>query len=168
MRRGIFTLCCITLFYGCGLFQRTKTSNLRSVLESKEESVKTAQLNTKYQSVGWSLSRMDDSLNSSSKVVIWPKGEFSFSPSGGFSGMAEKVVITGQLNSGRKQVAEEIQLTEQTDQLLLKDAETNEVLKDEKERIKERFPVSGWWLLLLIPILLGLNWLIPTGKLSAK
>ncbi|MCX2453626.1 hypothetical protein OQX61_20310 [Pedobacter sp. PLR] len=138
-------------------------------MKTKEESVKTAQLNTRNQSVGWSLSRMDDSLNSSSVVVIWPKGEFSFSPSGGFSGMAEKIEITGAIKSGRKLTQERIGLKEQSRDISLKEENTKAITAAQKDTIKERFPVSGWWwVLLLIPLLLGLRWLFSTGKWNAR
>ncbi|WP_316752048.1 hypothetical protein [Pedobacter gandavensis] len=155
----IALICCILLFLGCGLFQKSKITNLKSLRESKVEKVKTAQLNTRNQSLGWSLSSIDDSLYSSSTVLIWPKGEFSFSPSAGFSGMADKVVISGQLKSGRKRVAGEINLEEESKAISLKEANIKASKTAEKETIKERFPVSGWWwVLLLIPLFIGLRW----------
>lgn len=162
MKRGFFIPIGICLFQcsiGCSLFQKTRSSSLRSAMKTKEESTKSVQLKTMYQRVGWSLSSIDDSLNSSSTVVIWPKGEFSFSPLGGFSGMAEKVMISGQLKSGHKAVEEKIQVAEQHQAAQLKEEQGKVVDGSRKETIKERFPVSGWWwCVIIIPILFALRW----------
>ncbi|WP_316820849.1 hypothetical protein [Pedobacter gandavensis] len=154
MKREVFTLFCIAhCFSACSLFQKTSTSTLRSAMKAEEKSVRTAQLKSMNQSLGWSLSVRDDSLNSSSTVVIWPKGEFSFSPLTGFSGMADRVMITGTLKSGQQMREEKVQLQKQAETIAIKAINERSVERNQKEKIKERFPISGWWLvLLLIPL----------------
>lgn len=158
MRRAYFTLLCIQVFYGCGLFQNTKTSTFRSAMKSEEESVKNAELNASHQSVGWSMSLSDDSLSSTSTVVIWPKGEFTYSPSTGFLGTAEKVVLTETSKSGRKILEEQLKLEEVNKSVFLKEQQAKTVSADQKERV--RVTKSQWWILLLIPVLLLLFWLL--------
>ncbi|MBB2150542.1 hypothetical protein [Pedobacter gandavensis] len=156
MRRAYFILLFILVFYGCGIFQNTETGTLRSALKSEEESVKNAELNASHQSVGWSMSLSDDSLNSSSTVVIWPKGEFTYSPSTGFWGTAEKVVLTETSKSGRKILEEQVKLEEVNKRVLVHEQQVKTVSADQKERV--RVTKSQWWILLLIPVLLLLFW----------
>lgn len=160
MKRVSFILILIAhLFSGCSLFQKTKTSSSKFAGKTQEESTKTAQLMMFNQSIGWSLSRKDDSLNSSSVVVIWPKGKFNFSPSSGFSGTAEKIVISERLKSGSKVQEEKILVEEQARSGTQTEAYQKSVSTNQKETTKERFPVSGWWyFLLLIPLVLALRW----------
>lgn len=156
MKRAFFTLLCMLLFYSCGLFQKTQTSTRKSAMKSEEASVKNAEMNTRNQSVGWSITTINDSLNSSSRVVIWPKGEFDFSPVTGFRGMAEKVVLTETSKFGAKVMEEHVKLEEENKTVLLKEQHTKTMSDDQKEKVKET--KSQWWFLLLILVFLFLLW----------
>lgn len=163
MKRGLIVLLFAgvsQVFQSCSLFQQTKSSTWSAAMKTKEKSSKVEQLNTLDKSLGWSFATSDDSLNMASRVVIWPRGEFHFSPQDGFYGMAEKVVISGTLKSGSKVLEEKIQQEEQYQSASLKAEQVKSMQQEQKDRIKESVPMwSWWWFLLLLPLLLGLRWI---------
>lgn len=112
-----YPLCFITMllpFSGCGIFQKTTKSS--STLNSGSKVVRF----------------YSDSSSYDKEVLIWPKGNFSYSPGTGFFGEAEKVQLKVRGSSGARG----------------SEVTTRQSSAEEKVMLKE--PKLRWGLLVLI------------------
>ena len=88
------------LFLGCNLLKHT-TSDLYKSHELEETDTRLSTTAQKENiSMAGSVSFHQDSSDIDYSIQIWPKGMFSFSAEKGFSGEAEKVMVTGKAKSG--------------------------------------------------------------------
>jgi hypothetical protein len=91
---------CILLITNCNLFKNTAT-DLR---KSHELSTAITQVRSEEQkdwlSRSGSVSFHQDSSNQDYAIRIWPRGVFTFSPEKGFTGEADRVLVTGKAKTG--------------------------------------------------------------------
>jgi len=97
MRSLRICIALIAFVYGCGLMQtRTRNRSKDYTLEQRELDLKVSADLEKNGSFNM-LHRSKDSLSSTYRILLWPKGSFTFSPEMGFVGEAEKIEMSGTL-----------------------------------------------------------------------
>lgn len=97
MRTVGICIALVAFVYGCGLMQ-TRTRNMTKdyALEQRDRNLEVSAELEKNGSFNM-LDRGSDSLSSSYRILLWPKGSFIFSPEMGFVGEAEKIEMSGTL-----------------------------------------------------------------------
>ena len=97
MRAFRICIALIAFVYGCGLLQtRTRNTTSDYALEQRKQDLKVSAELEKSGSFHM-LDMGRDSLNSTYRILLWPKGSFTFSPEMGFVGEAEKIEMSGTL-----------------------------------------------------------------------
>jgi hypothetical protein len=98
---GIVVMACLlTLTMNCNLFKNT-ASNLNNTheLSSADTKLKLTEQRD-WLSRSAKITLHHDSSNLDYMLQIWPKGMFSFTPQQGFTGEAERILLTGKSRSG--------------------------------------------------------------------
>ncbi|EDM37885.1 hypothetical protein PBAL39_15709 [Pedobacter sp. BAL39] len=89
----------IFVVIGCNMFKDVALQ--RSLNKNDDKASKSTQLTSSWEGLKemsyFTLVR--DSGSRQYQVMLWPKGPFSFTEDGGFTGEAEKVMITGNVSS---------------------------------------------------------------------
>ena len=92
------TILLLTTAFGCGLLKKTgKTSDESYTSNDTRTDNQQTSSNLKQKS-GQEFVYQHDLTNEDYKVRLWPKGTFSFSPDGKFSGELDSIVMTGKQN----------------------------------------------------------------------
>lgn len=162
MRCSSFLLCVglasfLILIYGCSLFKNAKkTTEDLSMVSQSDTMLKTFEEKdwTKYVNGNF---LYQDSVKTGYSIVIWPKGSFSFSADLGFSGEAEKVLISGtEASFGTSATA--LELKEQDKGKLETTASQTEKATTDLKTATVVSTVSWKWVLagLIILVLAGL------------
>ena len=84
----------------CGMFKNTENSNSKSRRQSSYELNHSILEEKDWLSKSGSLTFYADSNNQDYTIQLWPVGRFSYSPEKGFTGEAEKILITDKSKSG--------------------------------------------------------------------
>jgi hypothetical protein len=144
----------LLILQACSLFQKTTKNSSIATLKDKEEIRMDDQSKATYQQEGRSLILRNDSLDSYSQTEIWPKGRFDLSPEKGFSGQAEKVLIRrkGKFGSRIMEKKEEVKQQMEVSRQVQSQLKTKDF--SQKDMEKKRSPFSGWYLLLLLILLI--------------
>jgi len=97
MRAVRICIALIAFGYGCGLMQtRTRNTTRDYALEQRNMELKVSADREKNGSFHM-LDAGSDSLSRTYRLLLWPKGSFTFSPEMGFVGEAEKIELSGTL-----------------------------------------------------------------------
>lgn len=140
----VYLLLLMVMFCRCNLFKNTSTDISKFHQLSMQKTDFRLQENKEWLSRSDNITFYRDTGNSNYTIQIWPKGMFSFSPEKGFSGVAEKVMIEGQVLSGSAASG----LTTSNQQARNKtEVELNEEDKqvaDRKEKLKQSSPSWKW------------------------
>lgn len=91
---------CMVLMTNCNLFKNTATDLQKSHALSTSVTQFKSTEQKDYLSTSGSVSFHQDSSDNGYSIQIWPRGMFTYSPGKGFSGEADKVLVTGKAKSG--------------------------------------------------------------------
>ena len=151
---GLFVILGLLMLQACGLLQKTSRNSSIFALKDKEEIRMDHQSKTIDQQEVRSLILRNDSLDSYSQTEIWPKGRFDLSPEKGFSGEAEKVLIRRKEKFGSRSLENKEEVKQQME--VSRQAQVQLKTKDfsRKNMEKKSTPFSGWYLLLLLILLI--------------
>lgn len=151
----ISCLVLINCLMGCGLQQRTSTTNKEKKEYSKTSDVSLSEMEQVLLEAQ-SLTLFTDSTHQDYQVQLWPKGPFTYSASTGFEGEAEKVVISGDIKGLKKGTGSSMLKTNASSQAELESKTSAKLNMDKSEVIKKAAP-SAWFVfaaLLLLAVLI--------------
>lgn len=142
---------------GCGLLKNTSTSTQNSQLLLKQKADLRLTAHRDWLKDSASFTFYQDSANQNYSIQLWPKGAFTYSAAAGFSGEADRILITGEGKQWHTDTR--LQAIREADKgklsLKLKQQEKLSIEKNDKV-IKSS--VSWKWVLMvsILTILLGL------------
>lgn len=150
---SLFLILCQLFLLGCGMLHKTTKNSSIAILKDKEETKINDQSAHRHQQETRSLVIRSDSLDASSLIEIWPRGRFELSKEHVFSGQAEKVLILKKKKSGHRSIEKKAETTLKTKVSGSSQAQVKTKNFSQKDVEKKSFPVSAWYLLLiLIPL----------------
>jgi len=143
----------LTIIQGCGLFKgTTKTTEKLNVVATEDSTLKVSEKKTLTSALNGVFLHKDSSSTDYS-VLIYPKGSFSITSDGSFSGEAEKIQISGK---NRDFGSSATQMNLQVLDKGTRDAAAN-TSKRSTTSLKEALSTSSWWswqLTVLVTLLL--------------
>lgn len=150
----LFLILVLLILQACGVLQKTSKNSSTNTFKDKEEIRVDYQSKTIDQQENRALILRNDSLDSYSQTEIWPKGRFDLSPQKGFSGQAEKILILRKGKSGSRSVEKKEEVKRQME--VSRQAQVQLKTKDfsQKNMEKKSSPFSGWYLLLVLFLLI--------------
>lgn len=146
-------------FPGCALLNNTtKTLSTGGTAKEKNTSLKVTE-NASAESRLHSITFIKDSAGIDFRLEIWPKGNFTYSIGNGFSGTAEKVVLSAKGLQTRVALQQQIQ-SQHAEVLKTKDLQQKEVQKSNTRVLEKVSSVSWKWVgagLLVLLLAIGLG-----------
>lgn len=134
----------VLVFYSCNLFKNTHSSgqDLHQQLSSVADANFHEDKNwlNKSNAITW----QRDTGNKSYTVQLWPKGSFTFSPEYGFSGEAEKVLLTGNAETGSSYVNQRSHQMSDKGKIDVQSHQKGKMITDEREITKTSSPSWKW------------------------
>ena len=158
MNRVVIILLLFLLSTACNLFKNTSTAIDQShQLLTKQTSLKNLEEKDR-NSTSNRLTFYKDSDHQQYQVQFWPKGRFTFSSEQGFSGEADQVIISGNLN--RTATAAQLVHVDEQDKGKISTNLSQQEKKvfDQRQKVSKSF-VSWKWVLAGIVILSIMLWL---------
>lgn len=135
---------CLLMMANCNLFKNTVTDLRKShELTTAITQVKTAE-HKDWLSRSGSVSFQQDSSDTDYSIQIWPKGTFSFSAEKGFSGEADKVLVTGRVKTGSSSTDKRSSIVQYKGKVRQTRTEDNKKVVDQKLKTKRSSPSWKW------------------------
>ncbi|MDO7744095.1 MAG: hypothetical protein MUP99_09985, partial [Pedobacter sp.] len=100
MMKYLFAAGLVVVSASCGMFKNTENSNSKSRQQSSYELNHSISEEKDWLSKSGSLTFYVDSTNQDYTIQLWPVGRFSYSPEKGFTGEAQRILITDKSKSG--------------------------------------------------------------------
>lgn len=136
--------CLLILMFNCSLFKNTATDLHQShELSTAIEEIRTVE-HRDWLSKSGSLYLHQDSSNMDYSVQILPRGVFSFSSAGGFSGEADKVLLTGRIRAGSVSLDSSSSLQQDKGETRQQYSQQVSNVIDQKDKKKTAAPSWKW------------------------
>lgn len=144
MRRIFLSVLVLIIISGCGVFKRnTKTTAERFNSATSQTKMQTTAEITRVKA-GQQLIFKRDSIGADYTMRLWPKGNLSFSPGGGFTGQFDSILLVGKQKQQRV-TAQSVSTHEQeNDKISTTLTQESKKESGEKNRAKTSTPDIKW------------------------